>query len=115
MLAAPAGGNQTKDLGNVHRMLQGVKFVSLNYLFQSFHTLDILLNNLNTPEQVISAFPMECLEHFKPVVEVLYAILNWKGVECEVSLIVASVDRIKTFFEQLKRKLYNAAGRARLS
>lgn len=41
--------------------------------------------------------------------------LSWKSVRCEVSLVVSSVERIKTFFEQLKRKLYNASGGARLS
>ena len=32
-----------------------------------------------------------------------------------MSLITNSVERIKTFFEQLKRKLYNSAGGARLT
>jgi len=73
--------------------------VSLNYLFQSFHTLDILLNNLNSHDQVLAAFPIDCLEHFKPVVEVLVAILSWKGLHCELSLVATSVERIKTFFE----------------
>ena len=77
--------------------------------------MDILLNNLSTPEQVLSAFPMDCLEHFKTIVDVLGAMLSWKGARCEVSLVNLCVERIKTFFEQLKRKLYNAAGGARLS
>ena len=42
---------------SVHDELAGVKFISFNYLFQSFHTLDMLLNNLNSPEQVLQAFP----------------------------------------------------------
>ena len=75
----------------------------------------MLLNNLNSPQQVLQAFPLDCLDHFKPVVNILAAMLSWKGAHCEVSLVSACVERIKTFFEQLKRKLYSAAGGARLS
>ena len=99
----------------VHQELADVKFVSFNYLFQSFHTLDMLLNNLTSPQQALQAFPIDCLQHFKPVVEILEAILTWKGTLCEVSLLVSCVERIKTFFEQLKRNLYNATGAALMS
>ena len=75
----------------------------------------MLLNNLNQPEQVLLAFPQDCLDHFKPVVEILAALISWKGSHCEVSLINASIDRIKSFFEQMKRKLYSTAGGARMS
>lgn len=99
----------------VHPDLRNVKFVSLNCLFQSFHTLDILLNNLGSPQHVIQAFPYDCLENFKPVVDILAAMVSHRGAHCEVSLVAASVERIKFFFEQLKRKLYNTSGGARLS
>ena len=72
----------------MHKDLKDVKFVSFNYLFQSFHTLDMLLNNLNSSQLALQAFPYDCLDHFKQVVEVLANLLNWKGALCEVSLLV---------------------------
>jgi len=58
---------------------------------------------------------MESLQHFKPVVDILVAMVEYRHASCHVSLITQSIERIKTFFEQLKRKLYNSAGGARLS
>lgn len=83
----------------MHEDLREVKFVSYNYLFQAFHTLDMLLNNLTSPQQALHAFSFDCLEHFKPVVDILATLMTWKGALCEVSILVSCVERIKTFFE----------------
>ena len=73
--------------------------------------MDVLLNNLNNRDQVVQAFPLECLEQFKPVVDVLHALLGWHGRLVEMTILTNTVERIKSFFEQLRRKLYSGGGR----
>lgn len=59
----------------------------------------MLLNNLNSHEKVLAAFTQDCLDQFKGVVDILAAMVSWKGARCDLSLLLASVERIKTFFE----------------
>ena len=69
--------------------------------------MDMLLNNMNSKDDVLKAFPLECLEQFKPVVDILHAMLTWQGRLVEMSMLTNTVERIKSFFEQLRRKLYS--------
>jgi hypothetical protein len=67
--------------------------------------MDMLLNNLQTRQQILQAFPIDCLEKFKGIVDTLMSILTWRGRKCEISLLATLIDRIKTFFDQLRKKL----------
>ena len=46
------------------------------------------------------------MEQIKPVVEVLQALLGWRGRVAEMPLLTKTVERIKAFFELMRRKLY---------
>lgn len=90
----------------MHEGLRGVKFLSLNYLFQSLHALDMLLNSLSARQQVLAAFPADVLEQFKPVVDILAALQQWHLRFVFAPLLASSIERVKTFFELLRRKVY---------
>ena len=62
----------------IHPDLKGVKYLSYNFLFQSFHAMDMILNSLQTRQQVLKAFPVDILENFKPIVDILVALQNWQ-------------------------------------
>ena len=69
--------------------------------------MDMLLNSLNHRDAVQNAFPLESLEMFKPVVNILKAMLSWHGRLVEMKVLTSVVEAIKMFFEHLKGKLYS--------
>jgi hypothetical protein len=66
----------------------------------------MLLNSLSTRQQVLAAFPIDVLEQFKPVVDLLAALQQWHLRFVEVPLLASSIERIKSFFELIRRKIY---------
>lgn len=63
--------------------LKGVHLLLYNYLFQSLHTLDLILNLCTTKAQVVSFFNLDNLQQFKPIIEILVILLTSKHNEAE--------------------------------
>jgi hypothetical protein len=99
----------------LHEELKGVKFLSFNCLFQYVHALDILLNSLQTREQVLKAFSIDTLENFKPIVDILASLQQWDHRYADIPLLSCSIDRVKTFFETLRRKTYLSSSSSGIS
>lgn len=85
--------------------LKGVRYLSYNYLFQSLHTLDLILNLCTTKAQVVNAFTMDSLERFKPIIEILVILLTSKHREADDQTLKMTTERIKSFFTAVKRKV----------
>lgn len=66
----------------------------------------MLLNSLSARQQVLAAFPADVLEQFKPVVDILAALQQWHLRFVFAPLLASSIERVKTFFELLRRKVY---------
>ena len=54
---------------------------------------------------MLEAFPIDCLEKFKHVVDILVSMLTWRGRKVELTMLNTTIERIKTFFEQMKQKI----------
>lgn len=85
--------------------LKGVHLLLYNYLFQSLHTLDLILNLCTTKAQVVSFFNLDNLQQFKPIIEILVILLTSKHKEAEDQTLKMTAERIKSFFTAVKRKL----------
>lgn len=52
------------------------------------------------------AFSVDVLEMFKPVVDVLAALQQWPNRLVDSPLLASSIERVKSFFELVRRKVY---------